>query len=254
MRHPRRRVIVGGVDLTERFGMDLLDGFTLSPPAPKAYTVDIPGGDGVVDVTEALSGDVAYDDRQMSFTFLVRRPAGFEATKTAVAGMLHGRRFPFVLSWDPGYTYTGRFTVSEWYAEMHHGQIKVDVDAEPYKLRESRTVRVAAAGGTEAVLECGRRRQCPTVECASECLVFVGGEGVRLQPGAWRLPELWLAQGTNYVWVDSLPGVGDVPISEHAEEAVSLHASRHIAELFWKERPADTEARAVYITYDVEEL
>ena len=58
---PNNRLIVNGVDLSTEYGMILLDGYTLSPPEPKTYTVDIPGGDGVIDLTEGLTGDVAYN-------------------------------------------------------------------------------------------------------------------------------------------------------------------------------------------------
>ena len=257
MRHPRRRVVVGGVDITERYGLDLLDGFTLSPPAPKTYTVDIPGGDGCVDVTEAIMGDVSFEDRQMSFTFLVVRPESFEATKTAVAGFLHGRRFDFELSWDPGYTYTGRFSVSEWYAEMHHGQIKVDVDAEPYKLREHRRVRVAAGGGRAVTLACGRKRQCPTFECASECLVSCNGATARLQPGTWRAPALWLEQGANTLWCDSdLSGgdrtAGDVVGAGTVGDALAY--GERVGDLMWTAKPEDSEELGVYVSYDIKEL
>lgn len=96
MRKPVRRVTVGGVDLWERFGLVLTDESAYSPPAPKVYQVDIPGGDGCVDVTESLAGDVAYSNRSMELCFVVAHPEDFEATKTAVCGFLHGRSFDLV--------------------------------------------------------------------------------------------------------------------------------------------------------------
>ena len=38
-------------------------------PTPKTYTVDIKGADGVLDLTEALTGDVQYNNRQIKLTF-----------------------------------------------------------------------------------------------------------------------------------------------------------------------------------------
>lgn len=253
---PRARVEVGGVDLWERYGLAFVDGGTVSPPAPKTYTVDIPGGDGCVDVTEALSGDVAYDDREMELCFVTADPAGFEATKTLVSGFLHGRRFDFTLSWDPGYTYTGRFSIDEYYSKLRYGYVKVTVDAEPYKLREHRRVRVAGGGGASAVLTCGRKRQRPVVECASECVLYCGGESVRLQPGRWDVTALWLSQGDNEVWVDSTPGGGDVTVEGLLGTGTVSEAlgDARAGELFWSERPADDESLAVYFEYDIKEL
>lgn len=254
MRKPVRRVTVGGVDLWERFGLVLTDESAYSPPAPKVYQVDIPGGDGCVDVTESLAGDVAYSNRSMELCFVVAHPEDFEATKTAVCGFLHGRSFDFELSFDPGYTYHGRFSVDEYYGKMHYGHLKVTVDADPYKLREHRTVKALAAGGTTVVLECGRKRQCPTFECASEFALAWNGGSATVQPGAHRVRGLWLEQGDNELWLDSAPGQGDALLSDYAAKTVASLADERIGALFWKSKPVTGGDQAVYITYDIEEL
>lgn len=248
------RVTVGGVDLFDRFGLVLTDDSTFAPPAPKTYTVDIPGGDGSVDVTEAISGDVAYSERAQELQFVVPHPTAFEKTKTAVSNFLHGRRFDYELSFDPGYTYTGRFSVDEYYSKMHYGSIKVTVSADPYKLKAHKTVSVDAAGGATVVLECGRKRQCPAFECDSEFLLNWGGQTVRVQPGAHTVPTLWLAQGDNELWMDSMPGQGDALISDWATKKLSSLADKRIGDLFWKTKPATDAAHTVYITYDIKEL
>ena len=101
---PNNRLIVNGVDLSIRFQMVLLDGYTLEPPEPKTYTVDIPGGNGVIDLTEALTGDVAYKNRKQEFTFAVIDVKNFEKVKTEVSNFLHGRAFDYTMTMDPGYT------------------------------------------------------------------------------------------------------------------------------------------------------
>ena len=35
----------------------------ISPPSPKTVYVDIPGSNGVIDLTESLTGDVKFDNR-----------------------------------------------------------------------------------------------------------------------------------------------------------------------------------------------
>ena len=51
--YPENRLIVGGVDLSVRYQLILLDGYTLYTPKSKTYTVDIPDGDGSIDLTQA---------------------------------------------------------------------------------------------------------------------------------------------------------------------------------------------------------
>lgn len=247
-----KTITVGGVDVCGRFGL-LLTSCTLAPPAPKTYTVDIPGGDGEVDVTEAVSGDVAYQRREMSFELFCHE-GDFERAKTAVSNFLHGRRLDFSLSWDEGYTYTGRWAVDSYASVARNGTIALTVSADPYKLKERRTVAVEAAGGATVTLECGRKRQCPTFECASEFLVDWDGGTARLQAGSWRVRDLWLAQGDNELWLDSMPGQGDALISDWATKKLSSLADKRIGDLFWKTKPATDAAHTVYITYDIKEL
>ncbi len=114
--------------------MVLLDGYTLSPPEPKTTTVEVPGRDGVLDLTESLIGDVTYGNRSMTFTFLIVDLEQFEVVKTQVSNALHGRKFNFEMTMDPGYTYTGRFKINSYThtATWSHGIcgfIEVEIDA-----------------------------------------------------------------------------------------------------------------------------
>lgn len=47
-----------------------------NPPAQKVKTIDIPGGDGVIDLSQALTGYPVFQNRTGSFEFIV--PNGFE--------------------------------------------------------------------------------------------------------------------------------------------------------------------------------
>ena len=131
------------IHLDDKFKMIMVDGYTLSPPEPKLYTVDIPGGNGSIDLTEALNGDVVYGNRKQEFTFYIvdlSDEKEFERIKMEVSNLLHGRSYDYVMTMDPGYTYHGRFSVSgythESYANGLVGIIKLSIDADPYKLSE----------------------------------------------------------------------------------------------------------------------
>lgn len=254
MKEPNRRIIVGGVDLYDRFGLVLTDDSSYSPPAPKTYTVDIPGGDGSVDVTESLAGDVAYSERTMSLALLYVARGDFEVVKTSVSNFLHGKKFTFQLSFDPEYTYTGRFAIDEYYSKMHYGMIKATVTCDPYKLKESRTLKVYAAGGKTVTLECGRKRQCPTFESESEFVVAWDGGDATVQAGAHKVPALWLTEGDNEVYIDSTPGRGTATIADYAADTVASLADKRLGELFWLDDPISSSSQLVYVTYKIEEL
>ena len=206
--YPNNRLIVDGVDLSVRFQMILLDGYTLSPPEPKTYTVDIPGGDGVIDLTSALTGDVAYSNRSQSFTSMVVDPDSFERVKTDVSNFLHGKSFDYQMTMDPGYTYHGRFSVTEYSHAVYAypglvGVFAVDIDADPYKSKGLQTYQLNATGGKMFRLESGRKPVHPVIECTQPCRVRWKDVVTVVPVGTYRLNDVLFTQGFNEIYINS---------------------------------------------------
>ena len=142
-KYPKNRLIVVDtnsgidIDLTVKFGMVLLDGYSINPPAPKTYYVDVPGSDGKLDLTDVLMGRAAYNNRTMEFTFCVIGVTDIEAKKQEINEFLHGKVYDFKITMDPNYIYHGRFAITEYdYGVYDVGKVlsfKLSIDADPYK-------------------------------------------------------------------------------------------------------------------------
>lgn len=105
-----------------------------NPPTVKTNLVDIPGGDGVLDLTTALAGRPTYNNRTGSWTFIVQN--GFKdwsALYSEIMVYLHGQKFRAVLEDDPSYYYEGRFSVNQWKSDKDWSQITIDYNVGPYK-------------------------------------------------------------------------------------------------------------------------
>lgn len=208
--YPDNRLIVGGVDLSVRFQMALMDGYTLEPPEPKTYTVDIPGGDGVIDLTEALTGDTAYSNRKQEFTFYIidmDDEQTFEQRKTMVSNFLHGKAFDYQMTMDPGYTYHGRFTVKTYeHSALPSGilgGITITIDADPYKIKPQPAYNLNATGGKLFHLSSGRRPVHPTVQVDQTTKFRVGDTITSVGKGTYRLNDILLREGLNDVYINS---------------------------------------------------
>lgn len=205
---PDNRVIVNGVDLSERYGMILSDGYTLTPPSPKTFTVDIPGGNGILDLTESLMGDVSYSNRKQTFTFYLINVKDFEMAKTEIKNFLHGKKYSYQLTFDKGYTYTGRFKVTETshatYADGIVGTIKIEVDAEPFKYQPNQVYAIDAIGGKTVFFKSGRKRVKPKIETDGYLKVIFKGKEYILQEGTWVLNDLIFTEGINEVYFKTL--------------------------------------------------
>lgn len=205
--YPYNRLIVNNIDLTNEFKMVLSDGYTLEPPEPKTYTIDIPGGNGKLDLTETLIGDTLYDNRTQEFTFYVIHPDSFEKVKTKVSNFLHGKSYDYHMTMDPDYTYHGRFKVTGYshgaYSSGIVGIIKVSIDANPYKMKPKQVFKVNAVGGVISYLPSGRMRVRPDIEVDSLTKIIYNNKLLVLPQGSWVINDLLFTEGVNEVYFNS---------------------------------------------------
>lgn len=105
-----------------------------NPPPPKVKTLEIPGGDGVIDLSQSLTGYPVYQNRTGSIEFVVLN--GFKEWQEAYSDImdhLHGQRMRAILEDDPDYFYEGRFSVNAWKSDKDNSKITIDYDVGPYK-------------------------------------------------------------------------------------------------------------------------
>lgn len=116
------------------YGMWLRERPHVGTPEPKIDYVEIPGADGVLDVTEAVTGEVKYGERDMLFRFSVQANiAEQQNIKMRLRNDLHGKRMHIVLDEDSDYYYDGRVNV-EFVDEMPWKfGVDISVMADPFK-------------------------------------------------------------------------------------------------------------------------
>lgn len=108
---------------------------SFSMPQVKSNFVDIPGGDGMLDLTAALTGRPTYSNRQGSFEFIVMNDYGYWTERYSdIANYLHGKVFKATLCDDPEYYYEGRFYLNEWKSDKNWSRIVIDYNVGPYKM------------------------------------------------------------------------------------------------------------------------
>ena len=105
-----------------------------NPPQVKTNYVDIPGGDGVLDLTTSLSGRPLYKNRTGSWEFYVENDfRDWAVLFSEIMNYLQGQKFQAILEDDPLYFYEGRFSVNAWKSDPGQSLITLDYDVSPYK-------------------------------------------------------------------------------------------------------------------------
>lgn len=179
--------------------------FSSDPPEPKLSIVSIPGGVDL-DLTDSLTGHAAYENREMSVTLFYDgrgRDDTWQEAVNRLANMLSGKRADFELSWDPGYTYTGRASVTDVeYVPQYYCTATVEITAEPWKLRELHTTTVSAVGGVMVTCESGTRPVHPLISCDYPVTVNWEGSQFTVPAGrTYRLPLVTFGPGENELWL-----------------------------------------------------
>lgn len=126
-------VLFGNTKSYEDWGLKL-ETIRLSFPEAKTDQVDIPGSNGVIDLTE-VNGRVCYKNRTMTLTFSLDDDyVEWHLLSSRIAKELHGKMIKCILPDDPNYYYEGRFSIDSKKTNDVITDIVITGDVHPFKM------------------------------------------------------------------------------------------------------------------------
>ena len=113
----------------------LLSKVSMTFPEPKTYSIEVPGRDGEIDLTESLTKDVKYKNRKITLEFnFIKAIKSFTGVVSQIATFLHGKsKSKIIIDGDDAYYYIGRVTINKKETDVKIGKLVLEVDADPYK-------------------------------------------------------------------------------------------------------------------------
>lgn len=181
----------------------VLSEVSIPPAVPKTNFVDIPGGDGSVDLTEAL-GDVKFNDRGCKFTFTVFPTDDFEEKKQQISNLLNGRRCKIIVDKDPDYYWLGRCSIDSYSSNKNLHKLVVGAVVAPYKFKHRQT-KLAVPPGTDVSVSLGngRRHVVPAITCTTDATIVFNGNTFTFGAGTHKDLNITLVEGDNPLTVTS---------------------------------------------------
>mgnify|MGYP003299650837 CR=1 FL=1 len=184
----------------------ILSAKTIDPPTPKIVSINIDGRDGTLDLSRALTGEMKYNNRSASFTFLVTEGSQSERSELiqTIINEIHGRRLQIIEPDYPEYYLIGECTVNSVTNNKAYGSFTVSVDCEPYYYRNNENVRTISLTNTptEIVLtNSGRLIVTPTIQVNGSVDLVYGNTSVSLSGGTYKLTSLLLNPGATVIKV-----------------------------------------------------
>ena len=172
-------------------------------PEPKVSLVEIKGADGVLDLSEVLTGDILYNNRTITLTFEMMDDTDYYDLISDISNYLHGRIVTITLTNDEDYYYVGRASINKWQCVKRQGKIVISVDAEPYKYSFTETTMIVnVANQTKTItLQNSRKRVCPMLNVTGTITLTINGVNYKLAEGKQQLSNFRLVEGNNVVKV-----------------------------------------------------
>lgn len=181
-----------------------LTGWTLEMPEYKSNFVTVPGRDGDLDASTALTDGVPkYGNRTLTVTLECSEGTRLDRDEliSSMINWLDGWRMDIRLP-DDDYRYlTGRVAVRPEYSDMAHAAVTVTAICDPWRYNEQETALVMTAGNTALTARLtneGRRTVVPLLEItgdSAQVLLSYETYSWALSAGTYQLPDLVVPQG-----------------------------------------------------------
>lgn len=191
-----------------------LNAQSLDPAEPKTNFISIDGRDGDLDATEALTGEVKYNNREASFTFIMMdgTVADRENLLIEIYQQIHGRKLNIIRPDDPLRYLVGRCQISNVENLGAYSTFEVTANCEPWRYNIAETIRHTAV--TSARLEFpivnkGRKTIIPELNVTGSVNIEYGTLKLSLETGKYKATDLLLKTGTHLLTVY---GSGDLTI------------------------------------------
>lgn len=181
-------------DMHVGYTMDLIMNYArVGTPTAKIKEIEVPGMDGVLDITESL-GEVKYNNRQIDFKFTTMK----QNKVAQLINSLHGQEKKIILDWDDAFYYIGRCSVGDPLLEKNLITIEMTAACRPYKYKRRATIhKEDVSGASNIVLLNERMRTIPTITVAGPMQFTFEDKTYQLSAGEHRLADVILKQGYN---------------------------------------------------------
>lgn len=196
----KRGLMIGSYDTAAQLWT--LTAWELSAPEYQENFLDIPGRDGALDLSAALTnGAPTYHSRTLTVNLECSEGNRMdrEMRINTMTNWLDGWRQDIVLPDDPGHYITGRVSVAKEYNDNAHAAVTVTAICDPWRYAKDETVYTLTATTetqTAQLANAGRRTAVPLLNITGGTILLAyGAYSWALGEGTYQLPDLTLPQG-----------------------------------------------------------
>ena len=200
-------VFFDGIESFRDWGI-YLSSIVIDDPKPKEIYVDIPNGDGALDLTEALTGEVHYESRPFEAVFTIKPETYSVELVRYLRSYLNGKQRTIRTKEEPGYYVIGRCATSIK-KDGVLAVLTVKATCKPWKYKNDVTAintTIGASGTTTLNLTNERKRVIPTITASAAVTIAFNGQTISVNAGTQRLTNIALQYGNNVLIITGAEG------------------------------------------------
>jgi predicted phage tail component-like protein len=135
-------VSLNGKHTNYDYGLYVTNTNPVAPPVAKTQHIEVPGRNGNIDITEALTGYTIYGNREITLQLGGKKiENAWPSFMSNFINEIHGKQVKVIFDDNPDYYYIGRATVESDYTRGNRiATFTVTIDAEPYKYEVLSTI------------------------------------------------------------------------------------------------------------------
>lgn len=194
---------------------------TIPDAEPKTNYINLDGMSGSLDLSEALTGDITYNDRTISATFWTDNGnrKDREVLLRNITASLHGKKIKIIEPDDPTHYFYGRIKIKSKTNNLAYSTLTIEAVCEPWRYALNETIRRIDAISSDDIINVvinnnGVKTLSPEVTVSGFTTLTYGDVKVTLSEGTYKISDLKLRQGVNVIGVS-----GNGPVTFKYREA-----------------------------------
>lgn len=173
---------------------------------PKTNYVELDGMNGTLDLSEALTGEIAYRDRVITATFFTDNGTREDRERLLrnITSTIHGKKIKIVEPDDLTHYFIGRATITGKVNNLAYAEIMISFVCEPWRYAIEDTTRYVEANPilTDVILNNnGVKTVSPIITVTGNVDIHYNGVKTSLTDGSYKISDIKLRQGVNIIGV-----------------------------------------------------
>lgn len=174
---------------------------------PKTNYVALDGMSGTLDLSEALTGEITYNDRNITASFWTNNGNRKEREKLLrdIRIALHGKKVKIIEPDDPDHYFLGRIKIKSSKNIIPYAEFSIEATCEPWRYSLDDTERIVDVNNqtiTSVVINNnGVKTLSPVITVKGAVNIVYNGVTTPLTDGSYKISDIKLRHGVNIIGV-----------------------------------------------------